>query len=132
MKENKIFGKSCQWLLMEQCLLEPKNGTVRPRRAQCAALCGSVDVMYTEFFTSVSLLVFLGTEHRRRNWRARPPTKIWSHTTDNDQSLCYRGGSSSIGSSSVLLSGQTPTDRDAIAVTVSASSFSHFCASTRE
>lgn len=43
----------------------------------------------------------------------------------------YRGGSCSMGSSSALFSvGVTPTDRDAMAVTVSASSFSHFCASS--
>lgn len=45
----------------------------------------------------------------------------------------YRGGSSSMGSSSGLFSGAlTPTDSEAMAVTVSASSFSHFWASTRE
>lgn len=45
----------------------------------------------------------------------------------------YRGGSSSMGSSSDLLSaGFTPTDSDAMAVTVSASSVSHFWASTKE
>lgn len=45
----------------------------------------------------------------------------------------YRGGSSSMGSSSGLFSGAfTATDSEAMAVTVSASSFSHFWASTRE
>lgn len=79
-----------------------RNGTVRLCIVQCAAVCGSVDVMYTEFFTSMSLLVFLQTEHRRRNWRGQPPTNVRNYTTDNHQSLCYSGGSSSIGSSSVL------------------------------
>lgn len=84
------------------------------------------------FYTWLSFCILEKTMTGRRSNKRKASWQ--SFKTEDEQTgelqlegECYRGGSSSMGSSSGLFSaGFTPTDRDAMAVTVSASSFSHF------